>query len=104
MKATVWEDSSLSLLQGVLYGEKTDFLRDHVMAFHRVAESGQRRRTADVESSCECIKYAVTDSRQGVALRIANFQQGLPNLHVKIMLGDAHRTSELVASDEVAAR
>jgi len=55
VKAAVWEDSGLSLLLGVLYEEMTN-LRGQAMAFHRVAKGGQRRRTADVESSCECIK------------------------------------------------
>jgi len=44
------------------------------------------------------------DSRQGVALRIADFQQGLQNFQFKIMLGETHRTSEMVGSDEIAAR
>jgi hypothetical protein len=56
VKVAVWEDSSLSLLRGVLYEEKSELLCGQAMAFHRVAQSGQWRRTADVESNCECIK------------------------------------------------
>jgi len=39
-----------------------------------------------------------------VALRIADFQQGLSNSQIKIMLEEAQRTSELVGSDEIAAQ
>jgi predicted methyltransferase len=47
VKAAVWEDSSLSLLRGVLYEEKTELLRGQGMVFHRVAERGQRTTEKD---------------------------------------------------------